>query len=97
MEVVKCENDRYQPFLFWTNGSHLCKFEKSFCSEKGQVPYSHGSNIEDSMCRCDYTKGYDFVTRPRKKCFCIPTEEDCSCFIRQCPSGLVLSPGMAHF
>ncbi|XP_052077387.1 uncharacterized protein LOC127715390 isoform X2 [Mytilus californianus] len=92
LEVVKCTNERYQPFIFWTNGSHLCKFEKSFCTDEGQVLFSQGTTKKDSTCRCDYTKGYDFVTKPRNTCFCIPTEEDCSCFIRHCSSGLVLSP-----
>ncbi|XP_052077388.1 uncharacterized protein LOC127715390 isoform X3 [Mytilus californianus] len=92
LEVAKCASERYQPYIFWTNGSHLCKFEKSNCTDEGQVLFSLGSTKEDSTCRCDYTNGYAFVTRPRNTCFCMPTEEDCSCFIRECPSGLVLSP-----
>ncbi|XP_052077391.1 uncharacterized protein LOC127715391 isoform X2 [Mytilus californianus] len=92
LEGVQCASDRYQPFIFWTNGSSSCKFEKSICAGEGQIPFSLGTTKADSTCRCDYTQGYDFVVRPRNTCFCIPSEEDCSCFIRQCPSGFVLSP-----
>ena len=35
---------------------------------------------KDTTCRCDYTKGYTFVTRPKHICYCVPTEEDCSCY-----------------
>lgn len=93
LEGVQCARDRYQPFIFWTNGSYLCKFEKSLCHGEGEVRFSLGTTTEDRACRCDYTKGYDFVVRPNHTCFCMPVEEDCSCFIRQCPSGFVLSPG----
>ncbi|CAC5380433.1 unnamed protein product [Mytilus coruscus] len=93
LEGVQCASDRYQPFIFWTNGSHLCQFEKSICEGEGQIRYSLGTTKADGTCKCDYTKGYDFVVGPKNACFCMPTEEDCSCFIRQCPSGFVLSPG----
>ncbi|CAG2187816.1 unnamed protein product [Mytilus edulis] len=92
LEGVQCASDRYQPFIFWTNGSYLCKFEKSLCHGEGEVRYSLGTTTEDRACRCDYTNGYDFVVSPNHTCFCMPTEEDCSCFMRQCPSGFVLSP-----
>lgn len=94
LEGVQCDTDRYQPFKFWTNGSRICKYDKSLCNGEGQVPFSSGTNKKDRACRCDYTEGYDFVARPKNVCYCIPSEEDCSCFIRQCPSGFVLSPGM---
>ncbi|CAC5383304.1 unnamed protein product [Mytilus coruscus] len=92
LEGVQCETNRYQPFIFWTNGSDLCKFKKSLCTEEGQTLFSIGTNRADRTCRCDYTKGYVFVVRPKNRCFCMPLEEDCSCFIRHCPSGLVLTP-----
>ncbi|XP_076071602.1 uncharacterized protein LOC143042987 [Mytilus galloprovincialis] len=92
LEGVQCASDRYQPFIFWTNGSYLCKFEKSLCHGEGEVRFSLGTTTEDRACRCDYTNGYDFVVSPNHTCFCMPTEEDCSCFMRQCPSGFVLSP-----
>ncbi|CAG2244763.1 unnamed protein product [Mytilus edulis] len=91
-ERVPCANDRFQPITFWTN-SNLCKFGKSVCTDEGQVLFSLGTAKTDSTCRCDYTKGYDFVVRPKSSCFCFPSEEDCSCYIRNCPSGFVLSPG----
>lgn len=93
LEGVKCTSGRYQPFIFWTNGSNICKFEKSICEDEGQIRYSSGTTKADGTCRCDYTKGYDFVVRPQHTCFCLPSEEDCSCYIRQCPSGFVLSQG----
>lgn len=94
-ERVPCANDRFQPITFWTN-SNLCKFGKSVCTDEGQVLFSLGTAKTDSTCRCDYTKGYDFVVRPKSSCFCFPSEEDCSCYIRNCPSGFVLSPGMIY-
>lgn len=95
-ESVRCERDRYQPITYWTNSSGLCKFKKSACTGEGQIPFSLGTNKLDSSCRCDYTQGYDFVVRPTNTCFCMPAEEDCSCFIRQCPIGFVLSPGKTY-
>lgn len=96
LEGVQCASDRYQPFIFWTNGSNICQFEKSICAGEGQISLTSGTNKADTTCRCDYTKGYDFVVKPKHKCYCMPTEEDCSCFIQYCPSGYVLSPGMIN-
>lgn len=93
LEPVQCASNRYQPGTFWTNGSNNCKFEKSLCADEGQISFSSGTTTEDRTCRCDYTKGYDFVITPHNTCYCMPIEEDCSCFIRHCPSRFVLSPG----
>lgn len=76
-----CTNTRFQPFLFWTNGSMTdCVYAKSHCSEEGQVIYSDNSTKDDRTCRCDNKKNYSFIKTPRNVFFCIPTEEDCSCY-----------------
>ncbi|CAC5419890.1 unnamed protein product [Mytilus coruscus] len=47
-------------------------------------------NVE--MQWCDYTNGYDFVVKPRKPCMCFPQEEDCTCFLKNCLVGEILTP-----
>lgn len=79
-----CFESRYQPFKYWTNVSSDCIFLRSKCKEEGQVMYSTGPD-HDTTCRCDHTKGYDFITKPHNLCFCIPSQEDCSCYKRNCP------------
>ncbi|CAG2231770.1 unnamed protein product [Mytilus edulis] len=90
-----CSSERYQPWpiKFFTNISSNCIFLKSTCNEEGQVVYSNGNRNTDITCRCDYTRGYDFIVKPRKPCFCVPSEEDCSCYLKMChDSSFVLSP-----
>lgn len=77
---AKCRADRYQPIAFVTNGNTDCIFQKSSCSEEGQVVCKNLSPEEDAACRCDYTKGYTFVSNTMNPCYCIPSKEDCSCF-----------------
>lgn len=79
IDYESCPVDRYQPFLFWSNEDHQCQIVKSLCSEEGQVQYDNGTTTSDKGCRCDYTRGYDFLVRPKNKCFCVSSEEDCSC------------------
>ncbi|CAC5424765.1 unnamed protein product [Mytilus coruscus] len=79
-----CSQNHYQPFLFLTNGSSDCIFAKSVCGEEGQLVYKDDSTKDDRACRCDYTRNYSFIKTPRNLCYCIPTEEDCSCYIKQC-------------
>ncbi|XP_071124484.1 uncharacterized protein [Mytilus edulis] len=89
---VDCSSDRYQPFRLWSNVSGECLYTKSLCDGEGQVVFNNGSRIEDRRCRCDYTKGYKFIKRPKMNCSCKPSEEDCFCYISLCPKGSVLSP-----
>lgn len=93
IDRIPCEDNRFQPFPFSTNGNDECVYEKSICSLEGQV-VSHdlGPGI-DRSCRCDYTYGYAFVLEPTKKCKCDPFIEDCTCYKKQCPLDSVLSPG----
>ncbi|CAG2252370.1 unnamed protein product [Mytilus edulis] len=81
-----CSSERYQPWPinFYTNISTNCMFLKSLCNEEGQVVYSKGNRNIDITCRCDYTRGYDFLVKPRNQCFCVPSKEDCSCFLKTC-------------
>ncbi|XP_052097936.1 carboxy-terminal kinesin 2-like [Mytilus californianus] len=89
---VDCSSKQYQPFSLWSNISGVCLYQKTPCVGQGQVIFSNGSLIEDRKCRCDYTKGYTFIQRPKQNCSCNPSEEDCSCYISECPGGSVLSP-----
>ncbi|CAG2247148.1 unnamed protein product [Mytilus edulis] len=78
--LEKCIFERYQPIAFSSFGNSDCVFRKSTCSEEGQVVCSDNSLDVDITCRCDYTKGYTFVSKTRNPCYCIPSNEDCSCF-----------------
>ena len=72
-------------------------YEKSLCNEEGQIVLKNGTKISDRTCRCDYSKGYDFVVKPKDGCECIPSEEDCSCYHKTCQTGFILSPGESTF
>ncbi|CAC5416347.1 unnamed protein product [Mytilus coruscus] len=66
----ECIRKRFQPFIFWTNGSVSdCIYAKSICSAKGQVVYRDNSTKDDRACRCDYEKNYVFIKTPRNFCF----------------------------
>ncbi|XP_063411258.1 uncharacterized protein LOC134694191 [Mytilus trossulus] len=90
-----CSPERYQPWpiTFFTNASTNCIFLKSLCNEEGQVIYDKGNRNIDTSCRCDYTRGYNFLFKPRNSCFCVPSKEDCSCYLKKCPKSTdMLSP-----
>lgn len=96
IDAVFCSVERYQPFplRLYTNASTNCIFLRSLCNEEGQVEYDNGTRNRDSMCRCDYRQGYDFLVQPNKPCFCKPSVEDCSCYYKLCVnSSQILSPG----
>ncbi|CAG2204195.1 unnamed protein product [Mytilus edulis] len=82
--LAECNSGRYQPIVFTTHGNSECIYSQSKCTAEGQVVFSNGSARTDTTCRCDYTKGYAFVTRPKNSCFCNPSDEDCSCFRVTC-------------
>lgn len=82
-----CIGSRYQPFKLWSNRSSECEFLKSDCNELGQVIANNGSTTKGRTCRCDYSKGFDFVTKPINVCYCIPSKEDCSCYQKKCLPG----------
>ncbi|XP_063436693.1 uncharacterized protein LOC134718131 [Mytilus trossulus] len=87
-----CSEKRFQPLKFWTNESMSdCIYVKSNCSEDGQIVYMDHSPKNDRRCRCDNKKNYSFIKTPRNGCYCIPTEEDCSCYIKTCPVNFTLS------
>ncbi|CAC5355471.1 unnamed protein product [Mytilus coruscus] len=87
-----CEENRYQPFKFRTDGNNKCIFGKSVCNEEGQIVQNTGNTTTDTSCRCDYTNGYGFVVEPTRKCFCHPTQEDCSCYKKKCSNNEFLNP-----
>ncbi|CAG2235184.1 unnamed protein product [Mytilus edulis] len=91
-----CSSRRFQPWpiTFYTNVSTNCIFLKSICNEEGQLIYRKGNRNLDTSCRCDYTRGYNFLFKPRNSCFCVPSKEDCSCYLKKCPKSTdMLSPG----
>lgn len=55
--------------------------------------YGNGSTIEDNSCRCDYSKSYAPINKPSKPCYCMPSQEDCSCYLKRCPEKTHLSSG----
>ena len=67
----------------------------SSCKGEGQTVINNGTAISDRQCGCDYSNGYDFVTKPKHPCFCVPSEEDCSCYFRSCPAGFFFTPGIS--
>lgn len=96
LDADKCSLERFQPsqIIFYSNVSTNCSFLKSTCNEEGQVVYGKGNRTTDAICGCDYTRGYDFVMKPRNRCFCVPTLEDCSCYLNACSKSTdILSPG----
>lgn len=91
----KCSKGTYQPYKHRNFKSSDCVYKKSLCNEEGQVMHDKGNNTDDPTCRCDYRKGYDFVVKPRNKCYCYPSTQDCSCYIRQCDNtDTILSQGL---
>ncbi|XP_071126563.1 uncharacterized protein [Mytilus edulis] len=88
---MNCTVNRYQPFKFYSSQLSKCAFMKSACNEEGQLLFTPGSTKEDSTCCCDYTRGFTFLLRPRNIRFCIPEQEDCSCYVTTCPKNNGLS------
>lgn len=85
IDYEKCPPERYQPKLVMSNDYYQCQFRKSGCSEEGQLKYNMAeTTTNDTKCGCDYTRGYAFVGKPRNTCYCIPSEEDCSCYLNKC-------------
>ncbi|XP_071127677.1 uncharacterized protein [Mytilus edulis] len=91
IDGIVCEKNRFQPIKFWTNGSSDCILEKTRCDEHGQVIHVESDSTSDRTCRCDYTKGFAFVSQ-RQNCFCDPSLEDCSCFLKPCSKFQVMTP-----
>ncbi|XP_076084360.1 uncharacterized protein LOC143055097 [Mytilus galloprovincialis] len=82
--LAVCDAGRYQPIVFTTHGNSDCIYSKSKCADEGQLVFSNDSSSADTACRCDYTQGYTFVTRPTNRCFCNPSDADCSCYRSTC-------------
>lgn len=90
---IECDTSRYQPFKFWSQQLSQCVFTKSSCNEAGQIMLNFGSIFGDSACRCDHIKGYAFVNNPKERCYCIPSDEDCTCYKKFCPPSYILTSG----
>lgn len=87
-----CDDAYFQPIKFWTNGSNECIFLKSDCTDEGQIISYEGNSTSDRTCKCDYTKGYAFVTEPNDGCTCFHGGQDCSCYKKLCKHSEILSP-----
>ncbi|CAC5406189.1 unnamed protein product [Mytilus coruscus] len=87
-----CGPERFQPFSLLPNTSSRCVTRKSQCNREGQVVYSNGTTTRDRSCRCNYRDNFVFVTKPKTKCYCIPSEEDCSCYSKACDVDHYLTP-----
>ncbi|CAC5420835.1 unnamed protein product [Mytilus coruscus] len=68
----------------FSNVGNKCVNQKSVCSEEGQVVHTNGSTTADRTCRCDYNRGYIFVSSPMDNCHCTSSQEDCSCYLQTC-------------
>ncbi|VDI12813.1 Hypothetical predicted protein, partial [Mytilus galloprovincialis] len=83
-----CPDDQYQPMPYASNEDNKndkCMYLKTRCNGEGQLIHDLSEKPDkDRTCRCDYSQGYDFVYKPRHRCYCIPTEEDCSCYRKPC-------------
>ncbi|XP_052075431.1 uncharacterized protein LOC127712866 [Mytilus californianus] len=92
-DTESCLMERFQPFSFFTSQGNNCIYKKTMCIEEGQLIYSNGTSVYDRKCRCDYTNNFSFVSKKRvDMCSCDPTNEDCSCFIKLCSVGQILTP-----
>lgn len=91
-----CDIWRYQPFKFWSNRLSQCVFFKSRCNEVGQSMPGFESASDDKVCQCDHNQGYAFINNTKDHCFCKPSEEDCTCYKKKCPSNYILTSGKKH-
>ncbi|CAC5398314.1 unnamed protein product [Mytilus coruscus] len=89
---VHCGENHYQPFKYSSSNGDTCVFLKSACNEEGQIESFERRTTSDRTCRCDNRFGYSFVSQPYNTCFCVPSEEDCSCYYKECDKAQVLTP-----
>ncbi|CAC5418342.1 unnamed protein product [Mytilus coruscus] len=68
---------------------HTDVFKESCTAQPSFV--NDPSTTQDNNCRCDHIDSYAFLIQPRNKCYCIPSEEDCTCFRKKCPENSSLS------
>ncbi|CAC5408290.1 unnamed protein product [Mytilus coruscus] len=87
-----CGPERFQPFSMFSNVSTRCVTRKSQCNGEGQVVYNNGTTTHDRSCGCNYIDNFVFVNKPKARCFCFPSEEDCSCYNKACPVDYYLTP-----
>lgn len=92
-----CIPQQFQPFVILSTDANKCIYTKDLCAEKGQVIFNNGTASENSRCRCDYRKGYLFVTKPQNICYCDPVQEDCACVLADCKYNKELNSGIKHY
>ncbi|CAG2241962.1 unnamed protein product [Mytilus edulis] len=86
-----CDHEFYQPLNSRLSGT-VDAFINNLTAARKDKSYRNGTEKIVRSCRCDYTRGFDFITRPNNPCLCDPSSEDCSCFHRTCPTKYILSP-----
>ncbi|CAC5418432.1 unnamed protein product [Mytilus coruscus] len=92
-DIKPCTFERYQPVTFSSTHGSACLFQKGKCSEEGLLLYNNGTSEMDRTCRCDYTRGFSFMSTHRTDpCSCNAATEDCSCYKKECNESQVLSP-----
>ncbi|XP_062597413.1 uncharacterized protein LOC134258838 [Saccostrea cucullata] len=98
IKPVKCPSTHYQPKGEMSNNYKkvTCTYPKSLCDDDGEQKCDEGSNVEDRLCRCDYTKGYRskayLLSNPQNKsCYESKSEEE-GCVMFVCPEGQELNP-----
>lgn len=84
LDLEKCSDKQFSPFIYWSNDSVKCPYQKSICADEGQVLFDNGSDSKDVKCVCDYRRGYQYIFKPKDECSCSPMNEDCSCILKRC-------------
>ncbi|XP_052078938.1 uncharacterized protein LOC127716727 [Mytilus californianus] len=92
LDIRQCGAERFQPLKLPSNTSSNCVMLKSQCNGEGQVDFSNGTTTHDRSCRCNYLNNFVFVTKPKATCYCVPSQEDCSCYYKACPVDHYLTP-----
>lgn len=93
-DAAKCSDGYFAPFISWSNDNVECTYQKSLCTEEGQVLLENGSESDDIKCVCDYRRGYQYIVKPKHDCSCSPMKEDCTCILKRChDEGLIHTQG----
>lgn len=94
LDVEKFSETYFAPFMYWSNDSVECPYQKSVCAEEGQVILDNGSEEEDVKYFCDYKQGYEYIFKPKHDCYCSSTDEDCTCYRKRCKDeGSIITSG----
>lgn len=94
LDAEKCSDKYFAPFIYWSNDSVECPYQKTLCADEGQVLLDNGSENDDVKCFCDYRQGFAYILKPKHDSYCSPMGEDCTCIRKGCTEeGYILNPG----